>query len=160
MKRILFVATACLLLAVSSAFCFSMLLLRDAEAASPAAQKTAGERKLLGKRMFSLQWLLDGEKIKYGTANITRKDTGLHIDARHELNGNYAILKGDLVVVDPTEFTVTGELVTRVSYINNGKECPRNGTFTFKATGKRKYWRMQAMENPCQNVLDYVDVYF
>jgi hypothetical protein len=36
----------------------------------------------------------------------------------------------------------------------------RSGTFHFKATGKRRYWRMQEMDNPCDSVTDYVDVYF
>ena len=126
---------------------------------APAAKKVGNEQSLLGKHMFSLQWLLF-EKPKYGTANITRKNTGLYIDARHEVNGDYAVLKGDLTVISSSEFTVNGELVTRVGHINSGKECPRIGTFTFKATGKRKYWRMQEMENPCDSVADYVDVYF
>ena len=55
-----------------------------------------------------------------------------------------------------------GELVTYVAHHNNGKACVRNETFTFKASGKRKYWRMQEMTNPCEdgNHADYVDVYF
>ena len=118
------------------------------------------EQRLLGKRMFSLQWILFESNNKYGVANISRKDTGLCIDARHEFNGDYVVLKGDLTIISPSEFTVNGELVTRVSYINNGNECPRSGTFTFKATGKRKYWRMQEMVNPCDDAVDYVDVYF
>ena len=126
---------------------------------SSATKKIDDEQKLLGKHMFSLQWILFN-KPRYGTANITRKNTGLYIDARHEVNGDYAILKGDLTVLSPLEFTVSGELVTRVSHINNGNECPRNGTFTFKAKGTRKYWRMQEMANPCDNLVDYVDVYF
>ena len=133
---------------------------QDKTAANPPpAQKVEAERKLLGKHMFSLQWILFS-KPKYGTANITHKDTGLYIDARQEVAGDFATLKGDVRVVDAKEFTVTGELVTRVHHINNGKECPRSGTFTFKAKGTRKYWRMQEMENPCENLVDYVDVYF
>jgi len=135
-------------------------LLAGGISADLAQAQDKNEQRLLGKRMFSLQWLLSDNKPKYGIANITRKDTGLYIDARHEVNGEYALLKGHLTIVSPSVFTVTGELVTRVSYINNGNECPRSGTFTFKVTGKRKYWRLQEMANPCQAVLDYVDVYF
>ena len=142
------------------AFCFPALLPQDGGAASPSAKKAESEQKLLGKHMFSLQWILFEKKPKYGTAAITRKETGLYIDARQEVNGNYVTLTGDLTVVGPKEFTVTGELITRVSHINNGNACPRQGTFTFKATGARKYWRLQEMENPCDKVVDYVDVYF
>ena len=118
------------------------------------------EQKLLGKHMFSLQWV---SHTKFGTAIVTRKDTGLYIKARQELDGNFVTLKGDVRVVNAREFTVTGELVTRVSYINGGNACVRNETFTFKATGARKYWRLQEMQNPCEpgyNLVDYVDVYF
>jgi hypothetical protein len=36
----------------------------------------------------------------------------------------------------------------------------RQGDFTFKVTGKRKYWRMQEMDNPCDEATDYVDIYY
>jgi len=126
--------------------------------ASQARELDKAEQKLLGKHLFSLQWI---STEKFGTATVTRKDgEGLYVDARQALSGDYVTLKGNVRVVDAKEFIVTGELVTCVSYINGGKPCMRNGTFTFKATGKRKYWRMQEMANPCQNVLDYVDIYF
>ena len=31
---------------------------------------------------------------------------------------------------------------------------------TFKTKAGRKYWRMQEMDNPCEAVTDYVDIYF
>ena len=34
------------------------------------------------------------------------------------------------------------------------------GTFNFVATGNRKYWRMQEMENPVDECVDYIDIYF
>ena len=118
------------------------------------------EQKLLGKHMFSLQWILF-QKEKFGTASVTRNnDGGLYVDARQELNGDYVTLNGDVRVVNAKEFIVTGELVTCVSSNNSGKPCIRHGTFTFKATGDRKYWRMQERVNPCANVADYVDIYF
>ena len=127
---------------------------------SRAKESNKAEQKLLGKHMFSLQYILF-ETEKFGTATVTRKnDGGLYVDARQESNSGYVTLKGDVRVANAKEFTVTGELVTCVSYINGGKPCVRNGTFTFKVTGKRKYWRMQEMANPCENVVDYVDIYF
>jgi hypothetical protein len=35
----------------------------------------------------------------------------------------------------------------------------REGRFTFRITGTRRYWRMKEMNNPCEDVADYVDVY-
>jgi len=116
------------------------------------------EQKLLGRHMFSLQWI---SHEKFGIATVTRQDgIRLYIDARQELNGDYVTLKGDVRVADAKEFAVTGEIVTRVHHINGGNACIRQGTFVFKATGIRKYWRLQEMKNPCEDVLDYVDVFF
>ena len=138
---------------------FAVLCLVSVTAYAAQAQGSdAAEQKLLGKHLFSLQWI---SWEKFGTATVTRKnDGGLHVDARQELSGDYVTLKGDIRVVDAKEFIVTGELVTCVNYINGGNPCARNGTFTFKATGNRKYWRMQEMTNPCENLVDYVDIYF
>lgn len=120
---------------------------------------TPAEKKLMGKHMFSLQWV---SHEKFGIATVTQKGDGLYIDARQEFKGNYVTLQGAVTVINDKEFNVTGELVTCVTYNNNGNPCVRNETFTFKASGKRKYWRMQEMLNPCENGnhVDYVDVYF
>ena len=55
---------------------------------------------------------------------------------------------------------VTGEIITRVHHINEGMPCERSGTFEFHAKGQRQYWRMQQIDNPCDRVADYIDVYF
>ena len=49
---------------------------------------------------------------------------------------------------------------TRVSHIAGGAECRRHGTFHFATKVGRKYWRMQEMDNPCDDATDYVDIYF
>ena len=57
-------------------------------------------------------------------------------------------------------FVFQGRIVTQVSYLFGGQPCTRDGAFTFRITGKRKYWRMKEMQSPCDDVVDYVDVYF
>lgn len=124
-----------------------------------AREPSADVEKLLGTHKFALQWI---SWDTFGTATVTRKDGGLYIDASQELGGDYVTLRGKLAVVEPGTFVVTGGLVTRVHHLNGGQACPREGTFTFKAKGKRKYWRLQEMDNPCAGggVVDYVDVFF
>jgi hypothetical protein len=121
------------------------------------------EQKLIGKHMFSSQnvsWK------KLGTAEISREGEELYIKARQAAKEtgpeeDYVTLSGTLTIVDAREFIVNGELVTKVSHVYDGKPCARSGTFNFKATGKRKYWRLQQMDNPCDpSLVDYVDVFF
>lgn len=126
---------------------------------APVAKKlNALEQKIAGKKhMFSLQWIEGG---KMGEAVIKQTADGLYIEAKQEHNGDYVVLQGDLTVIDDKTFTVTGDIVTRVSHIADGNVCPRSGTFEFYAKDNHKYWRLQQMTNPCDNVADYVDVYF
>lgn len=48
----------------------------------------------------------------------------------------------------------------QISHINGGEPCVREGEMTFAITRKRKYWRLQEMQNPCDTATDYVDIYF
>ncbi|VEI57259.1 Uncharacterised protein [Pasteurella multocida] len=120
-------------------------------------QITKIENKLIGEHKLSLQWV---SWENFGSVDILRDADGLSIEGIQELNGNFVSLFGKIKVIDEKAFLFTGEIVTRVDHINNGKTCTRQGTYEFRATGKRKYWRLQQMENPCDPVTDYVDVYF
>lgn len=118
---------------------------------------SAAERKLLGKHKFSLQWI---SWERFGVATVKRGRNGLEIDAKQALNGDWVSMKGTVSVVDSKTFYVTGKIITRVHHINEGMPCERSGTFEFRAKGQRKYWRMQPIDNPCDHVADYIDVYF
>ena len=65
-----------------------------------------------------------------------------------------------MCVLDGKTFLVKGDMATRVSFIAGGMRCARTGEFVFEVKGNRKYWRLQQMDNPCDPVVDYVDVYF
>ena len=84
----------------------------------------------------------------------------MEVKAKQSVNGNWVGMHGSVRVQDARTLYITGTVVTQVTHINNGEPCLREGTFEFRATGKRKYWRMQQMENPCENVVDYIDIYF
>jgi hypothetical protein len=113
---------------------------------------------LLGRHMLSLQWI---SWEKFGTAVVTNKlgVYGLEGEQRGP-GGDYLKIAGMIVSIDAREFKFEGTITTRVSHINNGQPCERQGDFTFKVTGKRKYWRLQEMDNPCDEATDYVDIYF
>lgn len=122
---------------------------------SPAAAK-----RLLGKHMFSLQWI---SWDYFGSATVTNRGGVYSIEGEQKGRGNSTDLvriEGTIGRIDAREFTFNGTIITQISHINGGEPCTREGEFTFKITGTRKYWRLQQMDNPCDPVTDYVDIYF
>lgn len=104
--------------------------------------------------MFSLQSI---SWEKFGRAKIFEQDDKIYIDAKQELDGDYVKLTGEVIIVNKDFFYIEGNLTTRVSHINNGKECLRNEKFSFK--NYKGYFRLQEMGNPCDRVTDYVDIF-
>jgi len=119
----------------------------------------AAKAKLLGKRKFSLQWI--GWNY-FGTASITEQAGTVKIDAEQKSreNSDYVRMSGIITVIDSLQFKFRGTIETQVYHLNGGKSCKREGDFTFAVKGNRKYWRLQEMNNPCDAVVDYVDIYF
>ena len=117
------------------------------------------KKMLLGKHLLSLRWI--GWDY-FGTANITNKAGVLYLKGEQKERGGSDFVKidGTIMSIDKKEFKFDGTIVMQISYINGGKPCMRSGEMTFAITGKRKYWRMQEMTNPCDEAVDYVDIYF
>ncbi len=114
----------------------------------------------VGKHNLTLQWI---EANKPGSAVITQKKGDYYIKGSQKgtTTSDSLTIEGKLKVLSPNELLFTGKIVTYVSYNNGGLPCVKEGDFHFKATGKRKYWRLQEMET-CEgeSVVDYVDIYF
>src|SRR5688572_23337367 len=142
----------------------SIILLSLAAAVAMAQEKTvvndtAAAKMLLGRHMLSLQWISWDH---FGSTTVTKSDGVYRIKGEQNGRGNSDFLKieGTIKSIDAKEFVFEGAIVTQVSHINGGAPCTREGEFTFKVTGKRKYWRLTQMDNPCDPVTDYVDIYF
>lgn len=116
-------------------------------------------KKLLGRHLLSLQWI---SWDYFGTATVTNRRGVYQINGKQKGRGNSDLLTidGTITSIDESEFTFDGTIVTQVSHINGGAPCTREGEFVFKITGKRRYWRLMQMDNPCDPVTDYVDIYF
>ena len=128
------------------------------------------DKMMLGTHLFSLQWI---SWDRFGKVNITKgKDENTYYiigkqdgrncsdDEQGRINGDYVSIDGTLTVVSKTKLIFNGTIITKAYCVNNGQECVRNGQFHFESTSGRRYWRLQEMENPCDNVTDYVDIYF
>ncbi len=117
------------------------------------------EKMLLGKHRLSLQWI---SWDYFGAATVTGKNGVLSLKGEQKQHGgtDYLRIDGTVVSIDKNEFAFKGTIITRVSHINGGEPCKREGEMTFAVKGKRKYWRLQEMDNPCEEVADYVDIFF
>ncbi len=114
---------------------------------------------LLGRHKVSLQWISWNY---FGAATVTKRKGIYYLKGEQKGRGNTDYVKIDGVVtsVDAKEFKFDGSVIMQISHINGGEPCKREGELTFRITGKRKYWRMQEMDNPCDQATDYVDIYF
>lgn len=119
----------------------------------------AAARKLLGKHMMSLQWI---SWDYFGAATVTNKAGVYTLKGVQNGRGNtdFVRVDGRIISIDAKEFKFDGTIITQVGHINGGKPCERSGEMTFRITGKRKYWRLQQIDNPCDAVADYVDIFF
>ena len=126
---------------------------------APAPAAPNGADWLLGKHMLSLQWV---SWQQFGSARFYRDGDQVRVFGSQEVEGNWVMVNGT-VTADPAQqdrFTLSGEVVTRVSYNNHGNACRRTGEFHFVQKPGKKYWRMREIDNPCEAVADYVDIYF
>ncbi len=117
------------------------------------------KKMLLGKHLLSLQWI---SWDYFGTATITKKAGVLHLKGEQNQRGGSDFVKidGTIASIDKKEFKFDGTIIMQINHINGGEPCTRSGEMTFAVTGKRKYWRLQEMTNPCDEATDYVDIYF
>lgn len=129
-----------------------------------AQQKTEikdvrASRMLLGKHLFSLQWISWDH---FGTAAVTNDRGVYRLKGEQKGRGDTDFVRIDGIVtrVEARSFTFEGTIETQVSHINGGEPCVREGEMTFRITGNRKYWRLQEMDNPCDGVVDYIDRFF
>ena len=120
---------------------------------------TKAKTMLLGKHLLSLQWI---SWDYFGTATVTNKNGVFYLKGTQKAKkgSDYVKIDGVITQIDAKEFKFDGTIITQISHINNGEPCTRTGEMTFKITGKRKYWRMQEIDNPCDTAADYVDIYF
>ena len=113
--------------------------------------------RLIGLHKLRLQWL----EPKTSTINIEYKNGVYYGKSEIIRDNDYLYIDGTFEITDANNIYFTGEIREKVSYLNNGQECLRNGTYHFKAYSGRQYWRMQEMAN-CEGngVVDYIDIFF
>jgi hypothetical protein len=128
------------------------------------AQKTLvnnprAKAMLLGRHRLALQWISWNY---FGAATVAERGGVLTVRGEQKQRGgsDFVRINGTITEINAKDFKFDGTIVTQVSHINNGQPCTREGAMTFKITGTRRYWRLAEMNNPCDSVTDYVDIFF
>ena len=155
MKR-LFIITSCAILI----FIANLNLFAQDKINKTIIKDEAAKTKLLGEHKLSLQWIAWDKA--FGKIVVTDDNGLLRIKGEQKSNkdGDFVSVDGVIKSVDVKDFIFQGTVITRVSYINKGEPCKREGEMKFRITGARKFWRMQNIDNPCDEAADYVDVHF
>lgn len=131
-------------------------VVRDTHAPTLIRDPAAGAL-LAGDHALTLQWV--SWEVP-GSVVVTVGADGVWTLRGEQRNGaDFVTIEGTITEIESKSFVLDGTITTQVSYIAGGKPCTRTGAHRFSMTGKRRYWRMQSMQNPCDGVTDYVDIY-
>ena len=122
-------------------------VVRDA-AALPRLRRNSG---------ITLQWISFASPAR-GHVYVTERAGLVHLRGSQAGNGSTLTLEGDVLSIDTASFAVRGTIAI-VDTPDRGRPCLRDGTFEFRVTQRRRYWRLQQME-ACDGLTDYVDIYF
>ncbi|WP_156513563.1 hypothetical protein [Bordetella ansorpii] len=116
--------------------------------------QTAYER-LLHNSGISLQWLWTDTR---GRLKAVDDHDVIRLEGGQRNAAGQLELKGEVVSISADRFTFRGTILI-LDAPDEGRRCERTGDYEFRATGKRKYWRLQQME-VCGGLTDYVDIYY
>nr|WP_156525712.1 EAL domain-containing protein [Achromobacter ruhlandii] len=130
------------------------------QAPAGAQQKTeiksqAAYERLLHNSGISVQWLWTDER---GKLNAVDDNDVVRLEGGHANENGSVTIKGQVLSISADRFTFRGTILI-VDAPDKGRRCERTGDYEFRATGKRKYWRLQQME-ACGGLTDYVDIYY
>jgi hypothetical protein len=145
------------------------LLLAATGVTAPAAPPAPGERTIVNDRTalgrlrrnsgITLQWI-SFDYARRGHVVAQMNGGLLHLNGSQAApNGQGRVtLDGDVIRVNPRSFFFRGRIVI-TDAPDRGRNCVRDGTYEFRVTGTRRYWRLQDFE-ACDGLADYVDIYY
>lgn len=130
-------------------------------AAAPAERTIVNDPAALARLRrnsgVTLQWI-SFETAARGHVRVSERGGLVHLRGSQAGGGGELTLDGDVLRIDARSFTFRGE-ISIVGAPDATRNCLRDGTYEFRVTGRRRYWRLQQMEQ-CDGLTDYVDIYF
>lgn len=120
----------------------------------------AAKARLVGTHKLSLQWIDWGDLDQAGSVVIKDRGDVLTVNGSETKGAQRLDIHGQITAASQDGFVFDGTITMQVDSVAEGSPCTRSGTMHFKTSGKRKYWRLQEMQSPCDVTTDYVDIYF
>jgi hypothetical protein len=142
---------------------FAFLLAAAAAPATPdpasptIVRDPAALARLRRNAGITLQWISWDYR---GRVQVSEAAGRVHLSGSQRARSGAGRLEldGDVIEIGPSSFTFRGHIgITDTP--DPGRACMRDGDFEFRITGRRRYWRLQQMEQ-CDGLTDYVDIYF
>jgi hypothetical protein len=135
------------------------LPLAAAEAQRTIVNDGAALARLRRNSGITLQWI-SFESPARGHVRVSEAAGRIHLTGSQMRRGGAGRLEldGDVVEIGELGFTFRGRIAI-TDAPDPGRACLRDGTYEFRITGRRRYWRLQQMEQ-CDGLTDYVDIYF
>lgn len=114
-----------------------------------------------GWHSFTIQWIEVDKKSpgKVYIKKIGADEYSVEGEQRDSKTKDYVTIKGT-ILYQGSVLKFNGKIVTKINFINAGQPCELNGLSIFKASGNRKYWRLQQMLNCDGSTTDYIDIFF
>ncbi len=125
---------------------------------TPEVVVTSSSPTIAGRHDLTLQWI---SWERPGSAMITLSDNNSYTikGSQNGEQGIYLRIEGKIKLLNDRELEFDGKIEHNV-HSNLGEPCIKIGKQLFKATGTRKYWRLQNMLSCDTTTTDYVDIYF
>ena len=114
-----------------------------------------------GWHAFTIQWIMFN-KVDPGKVlikEIGEQEYSIEGEQRDPNSQEYVTIKGTFLNKGNV-LKFNGKIISKINTNNDGKPCEINGLSIFRASGQRKYWRLQQMLNCDGQTTDYIDIYF
>lgn len=120
-------------------------------------QNRAAAERLRGNSGITLQWI---DWDNRGSLTVQQPGDTIFLNGEQKATSGTGslTLKGHVLQIDARQFHFRGRIIISDTP-DVGRQCVRDGDFTFAITQKRQYWRLQQMEM-CDGLTDYIDIYF